>query len=209
MVVPFVLPRIGMPTSCVEYRYRAATGQSQVFGTNNLKAAKFLVSHSRFFSDCKGERNPPQRTASCELRCLGHISTSRYVIDCFRCIEAIDPQSSNGSSGSDPGVAKRSKPPFGVIGHRMAGKEAIPAVRAMCRQRPLWPTIRRRAPLSQCPLRSKHRTLIVVALRALIAAKFRRQLLPPNLRGLTPPLKPGRIRSDQDAFLPPLAEVSA
>jgi hypothetical protein len=65
------------------------------------------------------------------------------------------------------------------------------------------------APFPNARFAATHRTLIVVALRALIAAKFRRQLLPPNLRGLTPPLKPGRIRSDQDAFLPPLAEVSA
>jgi hypothetical protein len=37
-------------------------------------------------------------------------------------------------SGSEPGVAKGSKPPFGVLGHRMAGKGSIPAVRTVWRQ---------------------------------------------------------------------------
>ena len=52
----------------------------------------------------------------------------------------------------------------------------------------LWPTTRRRAPRSECPLQSKHPTLIVVAR----AAKFRRQFLPPNSCGFTPPLAPLR-----------------
>ena len=43
-------------------------------------------------------------------------------------------EAANGRIGSEPGVAKRSKPPFGVLGHRMAGKGSIPAVRIVWRQ---------------------------------------------------------------------------
>jgi len=38
------------------------------------------------------------------------------------------------SIGSKPGAAKRSKPPFGVLGHRVAGKGSISAVRTVWRQ---------------------------------------------------------------------------
>ena len=75
---------------------------------------------------------------------------------------------------------------LGAIPFPTADKGSIPAVRAMWRQRPLWPTTRRRAPRSECPLEGKHRTLIVVA----HAGTHRRQFLPPNLCGFTPPLAP-------------------
>jgi hypothetical protein len=93
---------------------------------------------------------------------------------------------SSGGSGSDPGVAKRSKQPVGEISSRTSGQRPILAVRAMCRQRPLWPTTRRRAPRSECPLEGKHRTLVVVA----HAGTHRRQIPPPILCGFTPPLTP-------------------
>ena len=64
----------------------------------------------------------------------------------------------------------------------------------------LWPTTRRRAPRAECPLQSKHRTLIVVA----HAGAHRRKIPPPNLCGFTPPLTPfpaaGKARSLESAF---------
>ena len=50
----------------------------------------------------------------------------------------------------------------------------------MCRQRPLWPTTGRRAPLSECPLRRKYRTLIVVA-PTVLAYIHRDQISPPTI----------------------------
>lgn len=54
-----------------------------------------------------------------------------YVPSQFRLLERL--------YGSEPGVAKRSKRPFGAMYSRTSGQGATPAVRAICRQRSLWP----------------------------------------------------------------------
>lgn len=118
---------------------------------------------------------------------------------------------------------------LGVSFFPTAGIASIPAGRVMWCQRLLWPTTRRRAPRSECPLHSKYRPLILVA----HAGAHRRQIPPPifaakfvrfyaaanaipccwqseavgnriqprrsSLRTETP----CRIRSCQDAFRPP------
>jgi hypothetical protein len=57
-------------------------------------------------------------------------------------------RNATGRTGPDPGVAKKSKQPFGATSSRTSGQGAIPAVHAMCRQRPLWPMSGRRVPFS-------------------------------------------------------------
>ncbi len=51
--------------------------------------------------------------------------------------------------GSNSAATKRSKQPFGAMSSRTSGQGAIPAVHAMCRQRPLWPNCRPPASISE------------------------------------------------------------